>query len=86
MIPNVQNAWETFVEMKSSEAIKGAVEKYETVMTSQLKDNLPCDNDELRKIHGIAFENSEGYFMTETVGISTNTTETYLNKLKVSLN
>lgn len=82
VIPNVQNAWETFVEMKSSEAIKGGVEKYETVMTSQLKDNLPCDNDELRKIHGIAFENSEGYFMTETVGISTNTTETYLNKLK----
>ena len=86
MIPNVQNAWETFVQMKSSEATKGAVQKYETVMSSQLKGKLPCDNDELRKAHGIAFDNSEGYFMSETVGISTNTTETYLNKLKVSLN
>ena len=45
----------------------------------------PCDNDELRKIHGTALEKGEGYFMTETVGISTSTTEKYLNKLKVGI-
>ena len=84
-IPNVQNAWETFVQMKCSEAIKGALENYENVMTSRLKDKLPCDNDELSKVHGTAFETSEAYFMAETAGISTSTTETYLNKLKVRL-
>ena len=84
-IPNVQNAWETFVQMKCSEAIKGALENYENVMKSRLKDKLPCDNDELRKVHGTAFETSEAYFMAETAGISTSTTETYLNKLKVRL-
>ena len=84
-IPNVQNAWETFVQTKCSEAIKGALENYENVMKSKLKDKLPCDNDELRKVHGTAFETSEAYFMAETAGISTSTTETYLNKLKVRL-
>ena len=83
MIPNVQNAWDTFVEMKSFEAIKEAVEIYDTEMASQLNDKLPCDNEVLRGSHQIAFENSEGYFMAETAGISTNTTEKYLNKLKV---
>ena len=85
VIPNIQNAWETFVEMKCSEAIRGAVKKYEGVMKSNLKDQRPCDNDEPRKIHGTALEKGEGYFMTETVGISTSTTEKYLKKLKVGI-
>lgn len=82
VIPNVQNAWEAFVEMKCSDTIKRALETYENVMKSKLKGKLPCDNDELRKVHGTAFETSEAYFMAETAGISTSTTETYLNKLK----
>ena len=73
------------MEMKCSEAIRGAVKKYEGVMKSNLKDQRPCDNDELRKIHGTALEKGEGYFMTETVGISTSTTEKHLNKLKVGI-
>ena len=52
-------------------------------MQSNLEDERPCDNDEFRKFHGTALEKGEGYFMTETVGISTNTTEKFLNKLKV---
>ena len=82
-IPNVQNAWDIFVEMKSRDAITEALKVYESVMESQLKGQLPCDNDELRKGHQMALEESEGHFMAETVGISTNTTEQYLNKLKV---
>ena len=85
VIPNVQNAWENFVEMKCSDTIKGALENYENVMKSKLKGKLPCDNAELRKVHGAAFGTSESYFMAETAGISTSTTETYLNKLKVRL-
>ncbi|CAH3045105.1 unnamed protein product, partial [Porites lobata] len=86
VIPNIQNAWETFVERKCFEAIRGAVNKYEDVMKSNLKNQRPCGNDELRKFHGTALEKGEGYFMTETVGISTSTTENYLNKLKELLN
>ena len=85
VIPNIQNAWETFVERKCYEAIRGAVNKYEDVMKSNLKNQRPCGNDELRKFHGTALEKGEGYFMTETVGISTSTTENYLNKLKVGI-
>ena len=83
VIPNIQNAWQTFVEKKCWEAIKGAVKIYEEVMKSNLEDERPCGNDEFRKFHGTALEKGEGYFMTETVGISTNTTEKFLNKLKV---
>ncbi|KAJ7380878.1 hypothetical protein OS493_004461 [Desmophyllum pertusum] len=82
VIPNVQSAWDTFVETKCSDAMRDALDAYEVAMTSQLKDELPCDNDQLRGSHGIALENSEGYFMAETAGISTNTIEMYLKKLK----
>lgn len=63
--------------------MRDALDAYEVAMTSQLKDKLPCDNDQLRGSHGIALEKSEGYFMAETAGISTNTIEMYLKKLKV---
>lgn len=82
-IPNVQNAWDIFVDTKSCNAVTEALKVYEGVMESQLEGKLPCDNDELRNGHRMALENSEGYFMGETAGISTNTTEQYLNKLKV---
>ena len=85
VIPNIQNAWEAFVERKCSKAITEAVKKYEEVMESNLKEERPCDNDELHKFHGTALKKSEGYFMTEMVGISTRTTEKYLNKLKVGI-
>ena len=60
-----------------------ALEIYENEMAAQLKDKLPCDNDELRNGHQVALKNSERYFMDETASISTKTTEQYLNKLKV---
>lgn len=73
------------MERKCFEAVRGAVNKYEEVMKSNLKDERPCDNDELRKFLGTALEKGEGCFMTETLGISTSTTEKYLNKLKVGI-
>ena len=73
------------MERKCSKAITEAVKKYEEVMESNLKEERPCDNDKLRKFHGTALKKSEGYFMTEMVGISTRTTEKYLNKLKVGI-
>ena len=73
------------MERKCFEAVRGAVNKYEEVMKSNLKDERPCDNDELRKFLGTVLEKGEGCFMTETLGISTSTTEKYLNKLKVGI-
>ena len=53
------------------------------MMSSQLKDELPCDNDRLRETHENALKKSEAHFMANTVGISTNTTESFLKSLKV---
>ena len=83
VIPNVQNAWDSFVEAKCSATIKDAMDVYEVAMMSQLKDELPCDNDQLRRSHEMALKNSESHFMADTAGISTNTIEKYLKKLKV---
>lgn len=83
VIPNVQNAWDTFVENKCSATIKDALDTYEVTMTSQLENELPCENDQLRRSHGLALKRSEDHFMAETAGISTNTIEKYLKKLKV---
>ena len=54
-------------------------------MESNVEEERPCDNDELRKFHGMAIKKGEGYFMTELVGISKRTAEKHLNKLKVSI-
>lgn len=73
------------MEWKCSKTIKESEKKYEEVMESNLKEERPCDDDELLKFHGKALEKGENYFMTETVTISTNSTEKHLNKLKVGL-
>ena len=69
------------MENTCSEAVKEALENYEYVMKSKLKNKLPCGNDELRKVHGTASKTSQAYFMAKTAGISTSATETYLKKL-----
>ena len=83
VIPNVQNAWYSFVEAKCSATLKDALDAYEVAMTAQLKDELPCNNDQLRRSHEMALQNSENHFMADTAGISINTIEKYLKKLKV---
>lgn len=83
MVTNVQNAWDQFVEMKCSKAMKDALNAYNATMSLQLKDKLPCDNYRLGNGHEMALENSEAHLMAETAGISTNTTEKLLKNLKV---
>ena len=73
------------MERKCSKAITEAVKKYEEVLESNLKEERPCNNDELRTFHGMALKKGEGYFMTKLVGISTRTAEKHLNKLKVGI-
>ncbi|XP_068762154.1 guanylate-binding protein 6-like [Montipora capricornis] len=85
-IPNVQAAWETFVETKCFEAKRISQETYDGLMTTLLSDKMPCDNDEIRENHNFALEQCQRQFMAETTGMSTNTTERHLRQLKVSLN
>ena len=61
MVPNVQNAWDQFVETKCSDAMKDALNAYRATMVLQLKDKLPCDNDLLRTGHALALENSSEF-------------------------
>ena len=63
--------------------LKDALDAYEVAMTTQLKDELPCNNDQLRRSHEMALQNSEDQFMADTAGISIKTIEKYLKRLKV---
>ena len=82
-IPNVQLAWDIFVQIKCLDAKQVSQEKYCGLMMSLLPGKLPCDNDELRKCHNTALEESVALFMAETTGISTNTVERHMRELKV---
>ena len=79
VVPNVQNAWDSFVEAKCSDTLKDALDAYNVAMTTQ----LPCNNDQLLRSHEMALQNSKDHFMAGTAGISINTIEIYLKKLKV---
>ena len=84
-IPNVQGAWDTFVQEKCLDAKQASMLEYTERMTSLLSGKLPCDNDGIRKSHNTALEESEGLFMSETTGISTDTVERHMGELKVTL-
>ena len=83
VIPNVQNAWDSFVEAKCSNTLKDALDAYKGVMMTELENKLPCNNDQLRRSHEMALQNSENYFVADTAGISIKKIEKYLKKLKV---
>ena len=82
-VPNVQSAWETFVETKCIDARNVALDIYTTRMREVLSSKLPCDNYEIRKVHSDSLEECQRQFMVETTGISTRTTEKYSPLLKV---
>ncbi|XP_022804560.1 guanylate-binding protein 6-like [Stylophora pistillata] len=85
-VPNVQGAWDLFVETKCFETKKTCERKYCEVLTLLLSEILPCDNDEIRAYHNSALEETEELFLVEMIGISTNTVEKQLRQLKLSLN
>ena len=83
VIPNVQSAWDTFVTDKCSEATHEAMNVYSAVVHSQLSNQLPCDSEDIRKCHETALDQAIGQLQAETIGISSITTERYLNELVV---
>ena len=83
VIPNVQSAWQAFVETKCFDARQVSQETYDGCMATQLSDKMPCDNDEIRENHNIVLKACQQQFMAETTGISTSTTEKHLRALQV---
>ena len=83
-VPNVQSAWETFVQTKCSEVKAAAIKLYEGTMTSQLDGALPCDSDEIRRVHEMAMEESMKEFEAGTVQISAESCKTSLEELMVN--
>ena len=63
--------------------LKDALNAYEVAMRTQLKNKLPCNNDQLRRSHEMALQKSENHFIANKAGISTNTIEKYLKNRKV---
>ena len=84
-IPNVQGAWDTFVNTKCSEAKQTALLTYDDLLTSQLSYALPCDSDKLCASHDAALDVSEKQFLAEIGGFSANTVERHAEELKVCL-
>lgn len=83
-VPNVQSTWETFIQTKCSEVKAAAIQLYESTMTCQLDGALPCDSDEIRRVHEMAMEESMKEFETSTVHISAESCKNYLEELMVS--
>ena len=54
---------------------------YSSLVHSKLSNQLPCDSEDIRKCHETALNQANGQFQAETIGISSITTERYLNEL-----
>lgn len=80
-VPNVQSAWETFVEKKCFDAKQTALATYEGILTST---TLPCDDDEICVIHDAAYKKCAEHFIADVEGISEDTVKLHLTELKVS--
>lgn len=83
-VPNVQSAWESFIHTKCSEVKAAAIRLYEGTMKSQLDGALPCDSDEIRRVHQMATEESMKEFQTGTIQISAESCKSYLEELMVN--
>lgn len=84
-IPNVQRAWNQFVETKCSDPIKNAVATYDALLKAQLSGELPCDSSRIRVSHDVAFQECEDQYMADIVSISSTTVEIKMRELKVRL-
>ena len=70
---------------KCTDAKLAALEAYESVMTSELDDLLPCDSDKIRQVQERAIGESMKIFKEETVGVSILSSVNYLDELMVRL-
>ena len=83
-IPNVQSAWDAYVEGKCAEEKQSTLQMYDALMTAQLSDALPCNNDDIRMRHNDALEKCKDQLMMELAGISTNSVEMTTREFQAS--
>ncbi|PFX13324.1 Guanylate-binding protein 4 [Stylophora pistillata] len=79
-VPNVQTAWETFVNIKCEGAKKKAITAYEKKAKEELS-KLPCDDEEILRGNDSATHEMMATFEQETHGISIDHTKPYLEEL-----
>ena len=82
-VPNIGNAWDVFVRSKCSRATMNALQTYKEKIEAQLKNALPCQSDQVREAHRLAFAACLEAFKWETNSISVKNMEKYLKELTV---
>ncbi|XP_031575015.1 guanylate-binding protein 2-like [Actinia tenebrosa] len=81
-VPNVENAWDTFVHNKCTEVLAAALAAYKQEMTSQMKEKIPCEADVIRAAHLKAMDAGFETFRKETFTLSIKSVDKYLKELK----
>lgn len=82
-IPNVQTAWEAFVENKSRMAREKALLAYNRRMMKELS-KLPCETEKILASHKLSTDESMLIFEEETVGITSDNTRGDCKEVMVS--
>ena len=82
-IPNVEEAWYTFVRTKCSEAKEGALKIYDSVMSVEMRGALPCDDNVILKSHEKAHNQSLDAFEADTTDLLSSTINNELKELTV---
>ncbi|XP_020897608.2 guanylate-binding protein 4, partial [Exaiptasia diaphana] len=80
-VPNVQNAWDTFVQTKCNDVLADALKAYEQEMTSFVEKKIPCEADLLQSAHKNAMEKCLEMFRNGTLSFSIKSVDKYLKEL-----
>ncbi|XP_031570359.1 guanylate-binding protein 4-like [Actinia tenebrosa] len=86
VVPNVENAWDSFVRNKCTEVLAAAVNIYQQDMTSRLKDRIPCEDDVISKAHKKAVDVCLVTFRTETSALSRKNIDKYTQQFREKTN
>ena len=84
-VPNVQNAWDTFVHSKCTEVLNTALRTYNDEMTSRVEDKIPCEAGVIRAAHGEVMDLCFDLFRQETLSLSIKSVDKYLKELTVRI-
>ena len=81
-VPNVQTAWETYVQDKCKKAKNKAMMAYDKKIKAELS-KLPCDGEKILASHESATREMMAIFNQETKGIASDRTKHNFEELMV---
>jgi hypothetical protein len=84
-VPNVQDAWDTFVHNKCTEVVNDVLKKYQEEMTSRVEDKIPCEADVIRSEHNIAMDACLEMLRQQTFTLSSKSVDKYLTVFMVRI-